>query len=90
METLSGVSSLAGLRPDQRVQVFNDLEWIQATVIRAESDRKICEFVEAVGTHRRELVCTTERQQRERSRRTQERLQRAAACSAAGLDCFEG
>lgn len=76
---LDGIHSLAELPPGQRVQLFNDLEWIKATILRAENDRKFCEFTTTVESHRRVLVCTNSQDEQHRRER---------ACKSLDLSCY--
>jgi len=54
-----GRQSLGDLKPDDRVQVVNTLEWINAAITRAEDERLVCERVKLTGSNRPERVCKT-------------------------------
>jgi len=63
------------LSPDQRMQAFNTLEWIEATINRTEDERMVCTHEKRTGSNRTTTVCKTERQikeDRDRARRQME------------------
>ena len=73
-EMLAGRSSLAELREDDRIALFNDQESINAILTRRDSERRICERRMIVGSHRRETVCETYGQRMARMKGSREHM----------------
>ena len=72
---LDGKRTAAELAPEQRVEAFNLLEWIEGAINRTPGDRMVCERTRKTGSNRIARVCRTEReirQARERARRQME------------------
>lgn len=65
LRLLDGRQSIDELRVEQRVEVFNHLQEINAKVTKAEDGRQICERSRLVGTNRFQVVCMTAKQDRE-------------------------
>jgi hypothetical protein len=80
LATLGGAQTLDEMPPDQRTEIFNDLEWIKAAVTKAEDERMVCEYTRAVGSNRMTSVCMTAKQQRENRDGAQDSLRRAYKC----------
>lgn len=77
---LGGAQTLDEMPPDQRTEVFNDLEWIKAAISKAEDERMVCEYTRSVGSNRMTSICMTAKQQRENRNGAQESLRRAYKC----------
>jgi hypothetical protein len=63
------------LSSDQRLQAFNTLEWIEATINKTEDERMVCVHEKRTGSNRTTTVCKTQRQikeDRDRARRQME------------------
>lgn len=90
IEKLSGVATIDELRIEDRTDVFNELEWIKATIAKAEDDRMVCEYSQGIGSHRRDSKCMTARQQREYRDRSREQVRRAAMCNVSAAKCTAG
>lgn len=80
LQLLGGLQNFDELAPDQRVVVFNDLEWIKAAVTKAEDERMICENTRTVGSHRVKSVCMTAKEQREFREGSQQSLRSPFKC----------
>ena len=78
---LEGKQSTQELSEDQRDEVFNTLEWIEATVNRAESERMICERRPVLGSNRKERVCKTAAQMQADRDAARERMDNRDVCS---------
>jgi hypothetical protein len=65
LQLLDGRQSIEELRVEQRVDVFNYIQNINAAVTKAEDERQICERSRLVGTNRFQVVCMTAKQNRE-------------------------
>lgn len=79
LRMFEGKQSADELTQDQKMQAFNDLEWIEATLNGAEKDRLICKRERAIGTNRLTRVCRTPEQierERERARQEMDRSER--------------
>jgi hypothetical protein len=78
LSTIEGKEMPTDLNAEQRTQVFNDLEWIEAAINRAEDERLVCEYRKTIGSNRKTRVCATAaqmREDRERSKAELDRLQ---------------
>ena len=71
-----GKASIEELPADDKVEAINHLEWIKATLTKADNERLVCERVKVVGSNRPQRVCRTvaemraARQEAERSLET--------------------
>lgn len=73
---MEGKQSTNDLSEEQRMEVFNTLEWIEAAVNNAEDERLICERRQILGSTRKERVCKTAAQLRAEREATREQLDR--------------
>lgn len=64
------------LEQTQRTEVFNDLEWIEAAINRAEDERMVCEYTKTIGSNRKQRVCRTAEQMREDRERAKDQMDR--------------
>jgi hypothetical protein len=64
------------LNPDQRTEVFNHLEWIEAAINKTEDERLICERRATLGSNRKQRVCRTAEQIREDRERARQEMDR--------------
>lgn len=80
LQMLGGSQTLEDMPPDQRVVVFNELEWIKAAVTKAEDERKVCEYNRVVGSNRMVSVCMTAKAQRENREAAQQSLRAKFKC----------
>ena len=76
LSTIEGKEVPDDLSADQRTQVFNDLEWIEAAINRAKDEALICEYRKTIGSNRKTRVCATAGQMREERERAREELDR--------------
>jgi len=65
------------LSQEQRTEVFNHLEWIEAAINDSQDERLICEQRKTIGSNRRQRVCRTAAQIREDHDRARQELDRA-------------
>jgi hypothetical protein len=76
MALLEGKQSADELSEPQRLEVFNVLEWIEATINQTPDERMICRRERTIGSTRLTRVCRTaaeeERMKEEARRRLQE------------------
>lgn len=61
---LEGKTSTADLTETQRVEAFNTLEWIEATINNTDDERMVCRREKALGSNRLVRVCKTVEQDR--------------------------
>jgi hypothetical protein len=80
LQLLESTDNIEQLDINQKIEVFNHLEWISATVRQAEEDRQVCERSRVVGTNRFKVVCMTAKQQREYKERSRQSLRTALKC----------
>ena len=85
---LDGVEDIEQLRPEHRVEVFNTIEWVKATVTKAEDERMVCEFARTVGSNRAKSVCMTAKQQREHRENARNSLNRGQMCNVGQVQCL--
>lgn len=76
LRTIEGKEIPSDLDAEQRTQVFNDLEWIEAAINRAEDEQLVCEYRKTIGSNRKSRVCRTPAQMREERDRAREELER--------------
>ncbi len=74
LRTIDGKETSEQLTEDQRMAVFNDLEWIEAAINKAEGERMVCERRKKLGSNRTERVCMTVAQQQEMRERARQEL----------------
>lgn len=77
LSAIEGKEIPADLNAEQRTQVFNDLEWIEAAINRTEDERLVCEYRKTIGSTRKQRVCRTAAQMREDRERAREELDRS-------------
>ena len=64
----------AELSEGDKLALFNELEWISATLNRSEDDRMVCERRAVLGSHHKERVCMTVGQKRIAAERARQEL----------------
>lgn len=74
LNTIDGKQVSADLTQEQRTEVFNDLEWIEAAINREDDERMVCEYTRTIGSNRKTRVCRTAEQVREDRERAREEL----------------
>jgi len=50
------------LTKDQRLEAFNTLEWMEATINKTEGERMVCARGPRLGSHQMSTVCRTQQQ----------------------------
>jgi hypothetical protein len=80
LQLLDSREDVQQLRAEEKVELFNHLEWVIATVRKAEEDRKVCERSRTVGSNRFQIVCMTARQYREHKERSRQSLRTVVKC----------
>jgi hypothetical protein len=86
LSMLEGRDAIEQLRAEEKVELFNHLEQVSATVRQAEDDRQICERSRPVGSNRFQVVCMTAKQYREHKERAQQSLRTALKCGGADIE----
>lgn len=89
LQLLQGRDDVSQLRVEERIEVFNHLEWVSAVVRNAEEDRQVCERSRTVGSNRFQVVCMTAREYREHKERARQSMRTLFKCkgTAATLGC---
>lgn len=75
LKMLDGKRDTGELTKEQRLEAFNTLEWIEATINKDQGERMICQRERKTGSLRVTTVCKTQRQineEHERARRQSE------------------
>lgn len=72
---MEGKQSTQDLNEEQKTEVFNALEWIEAAINGADDERMVCERRPVLGSNRKERVCRTAAQIRAERDSARERLQ---------------
>jgi hypothetical protein len=85
LKLLDGRQSLDELRAEQRVEVFNILQNVNAAATKAEDERQICERSRLVGTNRFQVVCMTGKQYREHKENAKQSLRTVMKCQGEGV-----
>jgi hypothetical protein len=83
LELLDSRDDVQQLRAEEQVELFNHLEWVSATLRKAEEDRQVCERSRTVGSNRFQTVCMTARQYREHKERARQSMRTAVKCQGA-------
>lgn len=89
LQLLEGHDDVSQLRAEERVELFNHLEWVSAVVRNAKEDRKVCERSRTVGSNRFQVVCMTAKEYREHKERARQSMRTTFKCSgtSATLGC---
>jgi hypothetical protein len=85
LKLIEGKNTDSELSDDQKMEVFNGLEWIEATVNNAENERVICKSEKPTGSNRAQRVCRTVAQMREEREASERLIDRRAVCSEGGM-----
>jgi hypothetical protein len=80
LKLLEDRDSIEDLRVEERVEVFNTLQAVNAAVKQAEDDRQICERSRLVGSHRYQVVCMSAKQYRDHKENAQKSLRTPMKC----------
>jgi hypothetical protein len=81
-----GRDSLAMLSPADQVETINTLEWIKATITRAEDERLVCQRTKVVGSNRSTRVCRTVAELRRDRAEAEKSLEERKMCGVACRD----
>ena len=76
---------LDGMSTDQRTELYNELQWIDATLAKAQDERMICEQTRSVGSNRVQSVCMTAAQRERLRQRAQSEMQKPMNCATNDL-----
>lgn len=80
-----GHRSLAELKADDQLAVFNALKQIESNLVKSDVDeRLVCERTQIVGTRRYEMACMTQAERDRRATRAVETLMNRPACTEPG------
>lgn len=85
LRTLNGKQSEQDLSAEDRLEMFNSLEWIEATINQAEDDRMVCKREKRTGSHMNETVCKTVAERRKEKEDARRFMDRPAQCTDAAL-----
>lgn len=80
LQLLDGHRNFDELRVEQRVEVFNHLQSVNAAVTQAEDERQICERTRLAGSHRFTTVCMTGREYREHKENARKSVRTIGKC----------
>ena len=80
LQILEGRDDVSQLRVEDRIELFNHLQWVSAVVRDAEEDRQVCERSRTVGSNRFQVVCMTAREYREHKERARQSLRTQVKC----------
>lgn len=83
LQTIDGKRSTEELNDQQKTEVFNTLEWIEAVVNNQDDERMICERRPVLGSTRKERICKTAAQWREQREAARNMMDSRGAC----MDC---
>jgi hypothetical protein len=84
LRTIEGKRTSDDLSQNERMDVFNALEWIEAAINDADDERMVCKLEKSTGSNRHVRVCKTVaqmREERENARRTMMQGQRCGDLS---------
>ncbi|MDR0184604.1 hypothetical protein [Lysobacter arvi] len=83
LQTIEGKHSTDELNDQQKTEVFNTLEWIEAVVNDDGEDRMVCERRPVLGSTRKERICKTASQWREEREAARNMMDSRGSC----MDC---
>jgi len=83
LQTIEGKHSTDDLNAQQKTEVFNTLEWIEAVVNNDGEDRMVCERRPVLGSTRKERICKTASQWREEREAARNMMDSRGTC----MDC---
>jgi hypothetical protein len=83
LQTIEGKHSTEDLNDQQKTEVFNTLEWIEAVVNNDGEDRMVCERRPVLGSTRKERICKPASQWREEREAARNMMDSRGAC----MDC---
>jgi hypothetical protein len=76
MRLIDGKTSMTELSPDQQVEVFNTLEWMEVAINQdSDDERMVCRREKALGSTRTTRICRTAAQEREAKERAREEFE---------------
>jgi len=78
---LDGKRTTDELSEQQKIQAFNTLEWIEATVNQAEDEQMVCERRPILGSNRKERVCRTMAQMKREREQARIQMESSGICS---------
>ena len=74
-QLMQGKQSTQDLNEEQKTDVFNTLEWIEAAINKADDERLVCERRPVLGSTRKERICKTVGQMRSERESARDRMQ---------------
>lgn len=83
LQTIEGKHSTDELNAQQKTEVFNTLEWIEAVVNNDDEERMVCERRPVLGSTRKERVCKTAAQWRVEREAARNMMDSRGSC----MDC---
>jgi hypothetical protein len=84
LAVVDGKRSSDDLSEKERLQVFNNLEWIEAAINNAEDERMVCNREKTLGSNRAQKVCKTVAQIREEKEEARRNLNSGCAGGVCG------
>lgn len=81
LKLIEGKTLESELSEKQKLEAFNALEWIEASINNSEDDRMVCKSERPTGSNRSQKVCKTVRQMREEREASRNMIDRRAVCS---------
>lgn len=81
LRAVEGKQSTSELAEGDKIRVFNDLEWIEATINQAEDERMVCEMEKTTGSNRKTRVCKTVAQKRKEAEAARNIMSRGTRCA---------
>ncbi len=77
LRMIEGKQMSSELSKAHKLELFNELEWIEATVNRAQDQRMVCERRAVVGSNMKQRVCMTVAEKRAAEERARNEMVRA-------------
>lgn len=84
LNMLDGKQSTDELSEQQKTEVFNTLEWIEAVANNTEDERMVCERRPVLGSTRKERICKTASQWREEREAARSTMDSRSICRDCG------
>lgn len=90
LRVIDGKQSPEELTEAERMQAFNTLEWIEATLNKEDDERMVCSYQKTIGSNRKTRVCKTAAQLEREREEARERMSKPGVCAPGTPGCSMG
>jgi len=90
LRMIEGKQSPEDLTEAERMQAFNTLEWIEATLNKEDGERMVCNYHKTIGSNRKTRVCKTAAQIERDREEARQQLSKPGICAPGTPGCSGG